>query len=178
MRTILYYCVCALVCTACASQPPKPVRIDLAANPGFSQVYDNINAYVGQQVRWGGTLQSIHNLANATELEVIARPLDSSTRPDIFGNSPGRFIALVQGFLDPSDFERGREITIVGTIKGASTRSIGEFDYRYPIISASAYYLWPKRYWRTRPAPGYYNDYPFWYDPWYGWYPWSPWWYY
>jgi len=172
------FLICALFCTACATLPPEPLQVQLATNPGFSQVHAGIDQYIGQQVRWGGTLQSIHNLANATELEIIARPLDEAAQPALYGNSPGRFIAIVQGFLDPSDFANGREVTIIGTIKGGSTRRIGEFQYRYPIVDASTCYLWPRRIVYRQWAPRRYTPYPYWAEPWDGWYPWYPWWYY
>ena len=178
MKTVLSISLCALLCAACASLPPGPIRIDLTTNPDFAQVHANINHFVGQQVRWGGTIQSIHNLSNSTELEIIARPLNEIARPNIFDNSPGRFIAQIQGFLDPSDFENGRDITVIGIIKGGTTRRIGEYQYSYPIVSAATSYLWPRRPVYKRYVPNVYDSYPYWLDPWYGWYPGYPWWYY
>lgn len=178
MKSLLTVFIGALLCTACASLPPQPLQIDLESNPDFNQVHANINQYVGQQVRWGGTIQSLHNLANSTELEIVSRPLDDTAKPKTFGNSPGRFIAIVQGFLDPSDFAIGRKVTVIGTIKGEMARKIGEFKYQYPTISVSTCYLWPRQIVYQRWTPRYYRPYPYWADPWNDWYPWYPWWYY
>jgi outer membrane lipoprotein len=179
MKTVFFYCSLALLCAACASQPPLPIRVELPANPTFLQVHNNTSKYINQPVRWGGTIHSIKNLKNKTELEIIYKPLDSSAYPDYYAKSPGRFLAIVDGFLDPSDFEADRQITVVGTVQGETTRPIGEFDYRYPVIHVKSYYLWTERTIPARAYPYYYDYpyYPYWYDPWYGWYRPYPWWY-
>ena len=90
--------------------------------------------------------------------KILARELDASARPTHRDASLGRFMACHEGFYDPEEFDRGREITVVGRVTGTDHGKVGQFDYAYPHVDASAVYLWPKRplYVRT----------PYYYDPW------------
>ena len=66
-------------------------------------------------------------------------------RPQKLDKSQGRFIACRSGFYDPDVFKAGREITITGAIDKFENGKIGDYDYRYPILSADVVYLWPER---------------------------------
>lgn len=158
--------------SGCATQPPVPLRVDLPTNVSILQVIQAPDNYQGTEVRWGGVIEKITNLKNETELEVIGKTLDKSARPILDANSPGRFLVRVQGFLEPTEFAIDREVTVVGKLSGSETRPIGEFEYRYPIVTAESYHLWGERI-----EPAYYYD-PWFYDPWYWGYPRYPWWYY
>lgn len=158
----------AAIITGCGSQIPITVRKDVSAAPHFEQVQHNIIEYKDRSVRWGGIIQSIDNKKLGTELEIIVRKLDNIARPLLEDSSPGRFIAIFEGFLEPAIYEPGREITIVGRISGQSIRLIGEYNYTYPIVNIDSHHLWEKQ------SVAYPYDYP-WYGPWYD--PWYPWWY-
>jgi outer membrane lipoprotein len=156
----------------CATQPPAPLRIDLRTPPGLSQVLQAPEKYQGAIVRWGGVIQNVSNLKSQTRLEVVGKALDSSARPIIDGQSTGRFLVLVEGFLEPTEFAVNREITVVGELSASEKKPIGEYQYTYPVVKAQTYYLWDERV-----EPKYYYD-PWFYDPWYWGYPRYPWWYY
>jgi outer membrane lipoprotein len=156
----------------CATRPPAPLRVDFNSQADLSQVLQAPDNYRDVTVRWGGLIQNVTNLKSHTQLEVVGKVLDSSARPIIDGPSTGRFLVLVQGFLEPTEFAVNREITVVGTIKGFEKKPIGEFDYNYPVVQAQTYHLWEERV-----EPRYYYD-PWFYDPWYWGYPRYPWWYY
>lgn len=152
----------------CSSQIPITVRQEIPGAPDFEQVQRNINEYNDRSVRWGGVIHSIENKKLETELEIIVRKLDKTTKPILEDSSAGRFIALFKGFLEPAIYEPGREITLVGRISGQSIRPIGKFNYTYPIVIIDSHHLWEKQ------SVAYPYDYP-WYGPWYD--PWYPWWY-
>lgn len=129
-------------------------------------------------VRWGGEIIKVEPKADATCFEILARDLDETARP--FSRSPngGRFIACHPGFYEPEDFDRGRELTVVGQVTGTDHGKIGEFDYAYPHVAADAIYLWPKR--AMYPRSPYYDPWlygygaygfgfgPFWGGPYWG----------
>lgn len=152
---------------------PDAIKTAPTPDVGVAPVRQNPQAYIGQRVRWGGTIARVENREASTDLEVVARELGSSGRPRQSDRSAGRFIARVAGFLDPAVYSEGRQVTIAGTIVEETSARIGEHKYRYPVVNAETVYLWeplrdvPDRY-------GYYYD-PF-YDPF--WYPWRPWPYY
>lgn len=117
----------------------------------------------GDAVRWGGEIIGVDPRADKTCFEILARDLDLQARPMARDPSNGRFLACRNGFYDPEEFKRGRDITIVGHLDGSEKAKVGDFDYTYPRVAADAIYLWPKR-----PA---FVESPYYYDPWYG--PWN-----
>src|SRR5581483_12094141 len=127
----------------------------------------NPDSYSGRHVRWGGTIAGVENGKAETRVEVVARELDRDGRPQPTNRSSGRFIARVEGFLDPAAYRKGREVTVAGTVDGSTTRKIGEYNYRYPVVKADTIYLW-----EPRVEPQRYRD-PYYYDPFWG--PWGPW---
>ena len=137
-------------------------------------VREQIGDYRDQQVRWGGAIIETENLADTTRLVVLSRPLFRDGEPRLTDENTGRFIAIVPGFLDPNDYASRRRVTVTGTLQGSQLDKVGEYPYRYPVVEAQAWYLWP----RDTDRYHYYDD-PWWYDPW--WYrPWgyrSPWYY-
>ena len=147
----------------CASMP-APINVKLTTNPDIATVHANIDNYVGEKVRWGGSIEKVNNTPSNTVLEIVGRPLDDQGRPIQSDQSPGRFLVEATGFLDPAIYARGRLITVVGVIKGKVTQNIGDYTYTFPELTAYSYYLWPKR------QNVYYVN-PYWYDPWYPWYP-------
>jgi outer membrane lipoprotein len=66
---------------------------------------------------------------------------------------------------------------VTGTLHGAVSQKVGDFDYAYPRVEADVVYLWPKRVPVNRYPPGFYD--PFWGPGWgggwgpYGYGPWG-----
>ena len=145
--------------TRCASSVPSVIRTPPPNNPTVDEVRNNPQRFMDSQVRWGGTIAVVENRQSETQVEIVARKLQSNGRPKEEYESGGRFQAKIPGFLDPVIFEKGRSFTVVGSIKGEISGKIGEHPYRYPIVEVTDYYLWsplPKRI--------YYD--PWFYDPW------------
>lgn len=164
-----------LLLSGCTSPVPQTIREPAPAQPNLTQVQRHPAQYLGRAVRWGGTILSVENREDETEIEIVARELDSDGQPLAYSASQGRFLARTDRFLDPAVFKKDREITVRGAIEDTIIRSIGQHPYRYPIVRLGSYYLWEPP---LRVAPCWYCD-PFWYDPWYYpyWYPWRyhPW---
>jgi outer membrane lipoprotein len=146
---------------ACASQIPQAIRNPPADNPPVAAVRDDTAAYEARRVRWGGVILATDNRESSTRLTILARPLDGHGRPEDSDDSEGRFIAIVQEFLEPSVYAADRKVTVSGILSHSETGRVGEFPYTYPVVRAETVYLWPKEI----PVPAGY--YPWWYDPWY-----------
>lgn len=147
---------------SCASIP-EPLQGEY---PVTYPAHVNI-AQVGSRVRWGGSIIATNPESHQTCIEILGKTLESSTRPISADESQGRFIACKSGFQDPELFKAGRDITIIGTVDRLEIRTIGEYEYRYPVINADTVYLWPERQeYRDRGYPYYpyywYRPYPFW----------------
>lgn len=157
----------AMLLAGCASNIPKAISTAPADNPMVAEVRSDVRQFIGAHVRWGGTIAMVENQANETRIEIVARELDKSGQPRLTDRSSGRFIAIIDGFLDPALYAEGRELTVAGVVEDETSRKIGEYDYTFPLVRVDNYLLWPLR---PEPVP---YDYPrYWYyDPWYPWYP-------
>lgn len=154
-----------LLLAGCASQVPAPIRQGPERAPELGEVRADPDRYVSVAVRWGGNIVETRNDVDETWIEVVARPLDREGRPRAGDLTQGRFLVRVKGFLEPTVYAPGRELTVMGRLAEPHPGRIGRFPYTYPVVTAEHVYLWPER----RPVPDYYRD-PFWYDPWYPFY--------
>ena len=157
--------------SACATNIPTEISQPLEGSPGVEQVRQQPAAYLSQKVRWGGIIVQTENKHDTSELTIVALPLADNGEPNDSDNSPGRFIAVIDKFIEPQVYSPDRKITLTGRVLKTETRKVGEFPYAYPVIKVEHYYLWP-------PEPEQvYIDYPpyLWYDPYYPWrYPYYP----
>jgi len=150
-----------MLLSACASQVPVAIRIAPHDELSIRSVQTSPKAYLNAQIRWGGEIISINNKSDETWIEVLAYPLDYEGEPNPKAASTGRFLARVDGFLDPVIYAPERKITVRGRLESTIMRLIDEHPYRFPLVQARVYYLWPKPPETTEP----------WDDPWYPYYP-------
>jgi outer membrane lipoprotein len=145
MRLIpLVTVVVTLLASGCASTGGgcrKPIG-DRSLTPA---VVAGGDGHLGQAIAWGGTLVSSRNLADATDLEVLAYPLDDCGRPLLDEPAQGRFIVRRPGYLETGDLAPGRRITASGRIIAMADGRIGEADYRFPVLEDAAPTVWPER---------------------------------
>lgn len=131
----------ALLLTACVPAPiyktaPNTVQVAPSVVAQAPAQYDHAD------VIWGGRIVKVTNLANQTEIELLAYPLDSSQRPQVDGGAGGRFIAVVPGYLEPLNYPPGRLMTISGHLMGTRTGEVGAARYVFPLVKANAHHMW------------------------------------
>lgn len=137
------FVVLALLLSACSSNTPSVISDPLLDGPGLAEVRSQPDGYIYRQVRWGGIILSTENRQSSSRITIVAFPLNDWGRPRITAQSPGRFIAVIDEFLEPLVYSRDREITLVGNIMGTETLKVGEFAYEYPLVKIENYHLWP-----------------------------------
>lgn len=167
-------CTVLLVLVGCASKLPESIRVAPASQPTIDQARHAADRYVGTAVRWGGELVEVRNQRASTELEILGRQLDSDGEPRPNSNAQGRFIARVEGFIDPADYQSGQLLTVAGKLSGKVSGKVGEYDYLYPVVDVAQVHRWPEPVQNViYPAyPGPYYG-PWWPHRYYGWpYPW------
>lgn len=161
IRFLLFLAACVAL-AACATAP-KPLQ-GTFTNVSPRDMTAGVQI-VAQQVRWGGSIVETTPHADSTCMQLISRSLNASARPsnDNPDATGGRFVACHAGFYDPVVFAPGREVTVVGTLAGTTTTTIGEYDYKLPKVNASVIYLWPevKEAHVVYPYP-YYGPSPYW----------------
>ncbi|MBK8162957.1 MAG: Slp family lipoprotein [Gammaproteobacteria bacterium] len=159
--------LCAGLIAGCASNIPKEISDAPPGSPMVAEVRVDAQQFIGAHVRWGGTIAAVENRESETWVEVVARELDGSGQPRMTDRSAGRFIAVIDGFLDPALYAEEREITVSGVVEDEVTRKIGDYDYAFPRVRVNNYLLWPPR---PEYDPRNYPP-PWYYDPWFPGYP-------
>jgi outer membrane lipoprotein len=150
----------SLLISSCASKIPLIIRTPVDGDIRVSEVQQSPDQFSGSRVRWGGEIISVDNLADETHIEILSQRLNKSGKPIDSNKSRGRFIARIEGYLEPQDYPKGREITVVGKLQGVAEKPVGDYPYTYPQVQVHSFHLWPKQPVYSRP---YYYD-PF-YDP-------------
>lgn len=173
-RLILLLALTALA--GCATSPfSKQIRQAAKRQPSFADLSAHPEAYKGRAVLLGGTIIQTTNRSNATEIEVLQRPLDSwDERPEDTDQSYGRLLVRCPRFLDSAVYAKDREITVAGEVQGKEVRPLDQTQYPYPVIGCTQIHLWP-----IRPPVAYYPyPGPYGYGPWWGGWPgYYPYWY-
>ena len=150
-----------LLVSGCAHVISKNLREAVDPSLTFGEVFKNPDSYKGKTVLWGGEIiQTLALKDGRTEVEVFQRPLGWRGEPGETARSEGRFLVLVDKYLDPYLYRRGRRVTVAGEVLGEKNKPLGEMEYRYPLISSKELYLWEDYYYRPYPYPYYY---PWWY---------------
>lgn len=150
MRKLLI--LATLLLSACAQPVFDPSGVDPGITP--ARVARQPGPVQGRRVIWGGEIVASRNLAETTELVVLARPLNRAQRPQAGGPQMGRFIVHYPGYLETVVYQPGRLVTVEGRVVGRETRRVGEADYTYPQVGADSVYLWPEGQERDRVRVG------------------------
>jgi outer membrane lipoprotein len=117
--------------------PPGPPPAEVAAAP---------ERYHDATVVWGGKVLALDNLAQTTDVQVIAYPLDRNQRPDTRAPSSGRFVLSIPGYVEATDYPPGRWLSVRGRVVGNEVHRIQERDIVYPRIAPDEVHRWPREF--------------------------------
>jgi outer membrane lipoprotein len=138
-----YLPVLVALLAGCASTPEFDTsQVDASLTP--QRVITEPEASRGKVALWGGTILDTQNLRDSTRIEVLAYPLDGSKQPKLENKPLGRFIIQHAGFLEPTTYAQGRQLTVLGSVSGQQSGKVGETSYSYPVISGRQLHLWPQ----------------------------------
>jgi outer membrane lipoprotein len=135
--------VAALAVAGCAAVISKESLKTVDQDIRFEQLLENPDAYRGKVLLLGGEIINTENVPNKTVIVVLQRSLGYNQKPDSEGESKGRFIVSIPGFLDPAIYRPRRKITVVGSVMGKQVRPLGELEYAYPVIEKKELHIWP-----------------------------------
>jgi outer membrane lipoprotein len=164
---VLVLCTLVLLLNACATVISPQLMEQVDRNLTYGALASRPDEARGKIVLLGGTIVQTMPRPKETEIEVVQKQLSSSGEPYLTDKSEGRFLVVVDRFLDPAIYRSGRDITVAGEVQESVLRRLGEIDYRYPVIAAMELHLWKEPltpqpypygypyYWRWRLYPGY-----------------------
>ncbi|MCW8335124.1 Slp family lipoprotein [Vibrio sp. SCSIO 43135] len=133
--------VSVLLVSACSSLPQNLESESPNLISDYQQWLDSDSSNT-LDVRLGGIIAKVTNLDDKTRLEVVNMPISSAGKPDLGTEPNGRFVAYVDGFLDPVAYAEGRLITVLGTSNGTEQAKVGEFEHQFPVMNARGVHLW------------------------------------
>ncbi len=130
-----------LLLAACAPAPIyKTTGAAVTAAP--FQVAQSPEKFSNSQVIWGGRIVQVKVLADHSEIELLAYPLDSSQRPKANDSGSGRFIAVMPGYVEPLDYPSGALMTVDGKLSGSRAGKVGQANYVFPLVSVAQSHVW------------------------------------
>lgn len=142
MKRLLLIALTTLALTACSTLPEE-LNIRTADTPITDyQQWKNTPPESKKEVRLGGVITQITNQKDKTRIEIANIPISSTGKPDINQAPEGRFVAYVDGFLDPVNYKKGRLISVVGQTMPSEKGKVGEFEYTFPVMKAYGQRLW------------------------------------
>jgi outer membrane lipoprotein len=136
-----------LILLAALAGCAAPVLKDAPAiSPTTAEVAAAPERYHDAEVVWGGKIVAIENLADTTEVAVVAYPLARGQRPDTRAPSQGRFVLVLPGFVEPMDFPPGRWLSLRGRVAGSEVRTIDRSEVVHPRVRDADVHLWPREF--------------------------------
>jgi outer membrane lipoprotein len=139
-----------LALVACAPPPVlKPLQTPQDIAPDMAAAMPE--AYRGAEILWGGRIVEVRNRAETSEIVILAYPLDSSQRPRPKEPSQGRFIAVLQGYVESYDYPHDRFLTVSGKVDGSLGENVDEQPYVYTLVRAEGVHLWPAGFENSAP---------------------------
>jgi len=123
----------------CATAPFQTDGVSVTLTP--DEVASDPESANGTVI-WGGVIVSSINLADRTQFEVLAYPLDNYQRPETKKKSLGRFLLQSPDYIETKNYSPGRELTAIGTLQGITKGEINDAKYDYPTMTLSDVYLW------------------------------------
>lgn len=130
-----------LFLSACSSLPDNLATANKNVITDFTQ-WKGTDLNVANEVRLGGVVASVTNLADKTRIEMVNMPISSSGRPDLLSEPTGRYVAYIDGYVESMSLANGRLVTFLGVSDGIEQGKVGDFDTDFPVINVTSYYLW------------------------------------
>lgn len=122
---------------------PFGLEKEIDTSVSFADLKRSPGEYVGRTVMIGGNVIKAKRTEAGTELEILQLPTEKEgTLTEERLRSEGRFLAVREQFLDPASLPQGTPITVIGTVKGETTRALDESDYTYPILEVKHIIDW------------------------------------
>ncbi len=131
----------SLLLGGCVTVPDSVKGHSATPQQNFVSVHNTPELFIGQEARFGGRVVAVKNEPGQTRLEIANMPLTESAKPILGAPSNGRFVAYVNQFLEPVDYQ-GRFITLVGNLAASESGKIGSVPYDFVVLKATGLQRW------------------------------------
>ncbi|MFQ2538178.1 Slp family lipoprotein [Aeromonas caviae] len=158
-KSVIMLGLVGLLLGGCSTVPKELAYEPQSALVAYQPALQNMD---GKPARWSGVIAAVHNEQEQSVIEVVYLPLKNNGVPEQTEQSPGRFLAVMKGFVDPTLYAKGRSLTVLGTLDKPVDSQIGEHKYRFSVLKVTGSKLWPP----VKEVEIRYMD-PYFYDPFY-----------
>ncbi len=139
-----WFLISLLLFLSGCSSLPKTMQGNSYSSLNLAAVKTNIARYKNSSFRWGGTIISVINEKDSSQIQILFHPLSSSGRPLTDKKTEGRFAITSPLFLDPAIYKQGMSITVTGVLSGEVKQQIGEKTLTIPLLSMENIHIWKK----------------------------------
>lgn len=146
MKTVSFVLAIAVVAAlmgGCATGISAQARSQVTYHGTFQQLSADPARHRDEVVLTGGKIIETNVEQAGGEIVVLQLQLDRSDRPLDDDRSAGRFLIRLDHFVDPALYPQGKLIAVVGRVRGAETKLIGQLPYRYPVVEPIEIKTWP-----------------------------------
>lgn len=140
----IYFSIISLLLLSACSSIPKNLESDSATLVTNYPLWKASDPAQKLEVRMAGVVAKVENKQDKTRIEVANIPVDSAGKPNLAMKPQGRFIAYVDGFVDPLNIKPNTYVTFLGVTEPSEHAKIGEFDYEYPVMKVESMRVWQK----------------------------------
>lgn len=146
----------SLLASGCAGLIPPELQEKIQWGIGLPNLQRDLKTHKGQLVLLGGEILDVKNRLDGDRVEVLQRPLDSLNRPNLSGESEGRFVVKLSKEVSlEKGYGEGQPLTVVGEVTEESESRAGK-DIPSPVLMAKFLRLWSAADYAPRSRPTYY----------------------
>jgi outer membrane lipoprotein len=146
----------SLVTSGCTGFIPAELQEKIQWGISLQNLQQDLKSHKGQLVVLGGEILDVKNRVDGDRVEVLQRPLDASNRPNLAGESAGRFVVKLSKEVSlEKGYGEGQPLTVVGEVTEESESRAGK-DIPSPILTAKFVRLWSPADYAPRSRPTYY----------------------
>jgi len=140
----LIFIFLVLTLSACTSVTSSISKAP-ANNYQFRQVVNDVNNFIGREVRWGGKIINVSKDNDHVLIEIKQFPLNRYGFPLTNIPSQGRFIAQAEQIFDTDKLQQGLLITFSGFVVSETSQILKHEKHYLPVISIKDSHLWSYR---------------------------------
>jgi outer membrane lipoprotein len=122
---------------------PSELATQIDSSVRFVDLQETPANYVGRMVMLGGIVLGAKRTEAETEIEILELPVGPNgplTEDRL--RSKGRFIAVRSASIDPATLPPGTPVSIIGAMKGSTTKPLDEGEFTYPVLEAQHIVNW------------------------------------
>lgn len=122
---------------------PSELAAQIDSRVRFVDLQETPANYVGRVVMLGGIVLGAKRTETETEIEILELPVGPNgplTEDRL--RSKGRFIAVCSDVVDLATLPPGTPVSIIGAVRGSTTKHLDESEFTYPVLEAKHIVNW------------------------------------